>query len=275
MPSDPIPSTVGIVAGGGTMPAEALHALRARGRRVVLAAIRESGAVDPGADAFAELSVGRIGELVSFFKDNGVRDLLVLGKLDKGLHFAGIEFDELALRGLALMQDRTDMSLFGAVVAVLEEQGLRLLPQDAALYDLLCPVGTMGKVSVGTYAKDVQRALSLAREIARLDIGQSVAVREGLCLAVEAAEHTDEMIKRAGALPGGGTVIAKVPRPGQDPRFDVPTVGPQTIRTMAKIEAAGLALAAGAVFVIDSEQTIRLADEAGIFIVGQRLPGGS
>jgi len=263
--------TIGILAGAGDMPATAAAVLRAAGRRVVVAGLAETGAGDPGADEFEQISIGKAGRVVEFFRERGARQLIIVGKLEKRFNFLDFEFDELALQILARLQDRADSSVFAAVLDALNEQGLEVLPQTAALAALLCPTGALGARDAAEHRADVARGLELARGVAGLDIGQAVALRQGLCVAVEAFEHTDAMIRRAGELAGPGCVVAKVPRPRQDPRLDVPTIGPGTIRALAAAGCRGLALQAGAVFVMERELTIRLADEHGIFVVGEPL----
>jgi DUF1009 family protein len=121
--------------------------------------------------------------------------------------------------------------------------------------------------------KDIEFGWPLAREIARLDIGQTMIVKEGVVVAIEGVEGTDEAIRRAGKLAGDGTVVVKVSRPAQDFRFDLPVIGPQTVRTMAEAGASALAVCAGETLVFDRESAVALAEASDIAVIARTEPG--
>jgi DUF1009 family protein len=166
------------------------------------------------------------------------------------------------------MADRQDDSILGALADFLHERGIRLAPQVDWLGPLMGPAGVLGSVAPSeAQRRDLAFGLRMAKAVAGLDIGQTVVVKEGSVLAVEAIEGTDEAIRRAGALAPGACVV-KVAKPSQDPRFDVPTVGPATLSALIESRSSVLAYEAGCTLVLNRERVVARADREGIAVVG-------
>lgn len=266
------PDPLGLIAGRGALPLEVLREAGRRGRPVVAVAFRDQ--TDPGleaADRVSWLHPGQIGAGLAALREAGVREAVMVGKvpkLDLVANPEALRLDADALALLAGLQDREDDSIQGAVADFLESRGVRLLAQVDWLGGLLGPAGVLGAVAPGeARSRDLAFALPIARAIAGLDIGQTVAVKDGAVLAVEAIEGTDEAIRRAGSLAPGACIV-KVAKPRQDPRFDVPTVGPDTLDALVEAKAAVLAYEAGCTLVVNRERVVARADAEGIAVVG-------
>jgi DUF1009 family protein len=200
----------------------------------------------------------------------GVEEAILLGTIPKSLIYSEeeLKLDDLTGPALASLPDQKDTTILGLVALILESRGIRLLPQWALAPELLAPEGPLGKTDPSPEQEaDIAFGLPIARALADLDVGQTIVVRGGAVLAVEAMEGTDAAIRRAGTLAPGGVVV-KVARPSQDARFDVPTIGPQTLEALASARVGALAFEAGATLVVERETLAREADALGISVVG-------
>jgi len=170
---------------------------------------------------------------------------------------------------LARLAVKNTDSLIGGVADALEREGIVLLPSTALLRDELATAGAMTRRAP---SRETRRDIDYGREIARtlgaMDLGQTVAVKQGAAVALEAMEGTDEVIRRAGRIAGPGVTVVKVAKPRQDPRFDVPVVGPGTLEAMREAAAATLAVDAGQTLLIDKAELLAAADRSGITIWG-------
>ncbi|MFN0125440.1 MAG: LpxI family protein [Verrucomicrobiales bacterium] len=232
-----VPTTLGLIAGSGQYPRIVLHAARRAGVvRVVVAAFE--GETDPmlaaEADVTEWLRVGQLGKLLKFFRLSGVTDAIMAGQIAPKNLF-DLRPDLRALVLLGKLKRRHAESIFGAIADEMARDGITLLPATTFLDDLLPASGHVcGPALNAKQLADADFGFRIAKEMSRLDIGQSVVVKRGTVLAVEAFEGTDECLKRGGALGKGGATLAKVSKPNQDFRFDVPVVGPRTIQTAAE-----------------------------------------
>jgi len=268
----PASEPLGLIAGRGELPLEVLREAVRRGRPVVAVAFHDQ--TDPAvadADQVTWLHPGELGSALAALQRGGVREAVMVGKVPKGDLVADpgalrLDADALAiLRGLA---DRQDDSILGALADVLESRGIRLLPQADWLGSLLGGAGVLGAVAPSeSQRRDLAFALPIAKAIAGLDIGQTVVVKDGAVLAVEAIEGTDQAIRRAGSIAAGACVV-KVAKPSQDPRFDVPTLGPATLSALVEAKASALAYEAGCTLVLNRERVVAQADAEGIAVVG-------
>lgn len=273
-----VPRTVGLIAGNGRLPLAFAEAARARGVSVAAVAIREE--TDPALEERVERTgwfhVGQLGGMIAFLKDAGCRDVVMAGQIRLRHVFEDwdeLKVDPLALDLLARMGDRRGDSVLGAVADVLEANGLRL--REATLFMEACAArpGALTKREPSAEERaDVAFGWRMAKSIAQLAVGQTVVVKRRAVVAVEAAEGTDACILRGGALGGEGTVVVKVSRPDQDPRFDLPVIGASTARALTEARAAVLAVEAGRTLILDREEFRRLADEAGIAVVVLDFP---
>ncbi len=261
---------LGIIAGGGKSPVIAAQNAGDCGWRVVVSVMAETGAKFPAsaADMVREISLAKAGEMRDYFKSEGVTDVIIIGKVEKTLNFASHDFDETALGMLSRLAGRGDIQIAQVVIEELESLGFHVRQQTEFMDDHLLPEGVLCGVVSDMAAKDIEKGLEVARSLAAHDIGQTVVVREGAVIAVEAFEHTDATVQRAGTLVAGQLTVVKVARPNQDLRFDVPTIGAETIRVLSEAGAKTLAAQAQSTIWIDKEKTIQLAEDLGIAIVG-------
>ena len=284
-----VATPLGLIAGNGRFPFLLLDAARAEGRRVVVAAIKEEtdaeiderASRDPDGVRVHWLSLGELSRLIETFQREGVHQAVMAGQVKHKQIFSSIRPDwRLAKLLLNLRSRNTDM-LLGAVAKVLEDEGITLLSSTAFLEPMLAPAGVFtARAPDVVEREDIAYGLSVARGIASFDLGQTVVIAAGACVAVEAMEGTDATIARAGALLGtmaeqASTLlrrltVVKVAKPKQDLRFDVPVVGVPTIAAMQAAGATCLCVEAGRTLLFDREGMVRVADAAGIAIVGER-----
>ncbi|OGQ94179.1 MAG: hypothetical protein A2521_05780 [Deltaproteobacteria bacterium RIFOXYD12_FULL_57_12] len=272
-------STIGIIAGSGQLPLLFARAVRRQGRRVV--AVAHEGETSPDlaqeVDAFYWVKLGQLGKILKHFKQEAVRETVLLGSINKVNIFRDVRPD---LRGLSLwgkIDSRQDDAILRAVAGELEKDGIRVAPSTEYLPELLFPQGILSKKKPDRgQAEDIRFGWRMARAVGELDIGQCVVVRNRTVLAVEAIEGTDAAIRRGGSLGRDNAVVVKVKKPNQDFRFDLPAVGLTTIATLAEAKAAVLAVEAGHSLLFDQEAVVAAADKAGLVVVGAREnPDGS
>ena len=265
-------TVLGIVAGSGNYPLVLARAARAAGvTRLVVAAFEHE--TDPTlaalVDEIAWMRVGQLGRMLSFFQQQAVPRAIMAGQIaPKNLWDLRPDFKALLLLGR--LRERNAESLFGAVADEMTRAGVTLLPATTYLEHLLATLGHLaGPVPGKRVLLDVEFALRTAKQISALDIGQSVVVRHGTVLAVEAFEGTDAAIRRGGALAGGrGATLGKVSKPNQDLRFDVPVIGPRTLLAAAEARLSAIAVEAGKTLLLEKDEIARLADEHRISVVG-------
>lgn len=266
--------TVGLLAGGGRLPELLAQAVRARGRRLVCVQMSGESPLLPGlADVFAHLAPGEWAQLFGLWEQHGVREVLVAGRFSRADLPAHLSTGDPVVRAfLEQLRDRRDHHFLGAFAGLLEQRGVRVADQLAYVGDLVPPPGLLaGPPLSEDERRDVDLGTGVARTLAGQDVGQTLVLKRGVILAVEAAEGTDATIRRGGEMTAG-VVVVKVSRPDQDPRFDVPTIGPDTIEVMAAVRARVLAIEAGRTIVLDRETLAPLAEGAGISLVAVEAP---
>jgi len=266
---------VGLIAGAGRFPSLIAEAVKGQGRSVVV--IAHEGITDPVIEQIADRTVwvrmGQLGALIRGLKEHGAEEAAMAGGFRKTLLFSGIRPDFRALALLARMATRKDDVLLRGLAEELEKEGIRVIEATAYLHHLLARPGVMTRREpTAEEWSDIRFGWEMAREVGRLDIGQCVVVKDRAVLAVEAIEGTDEAIRRGGILGKGGSVVVKVCKPGQDTRFDLPTVGVRTLATMKEAGGAVLAVEAGKTVILDRDALLAEADAAGIAVVGLTEP---
>lgn len=269
--------TLGLIAGIGGLPAAIASEAKQMGYRVVAIALKPPAdeSLKPVADDFHKISIGRFGGLISLLKKLSIMNVVMAGKVPKELLFknkSSIIPDLKTVKLLFSLKDRADDTIMRAVVEELEKNGIKLHKTTTFTKNLLAPQGvlTSHKPSKSDL-RDVEFGWGIAKKMGRLDIGQTVVVKDMAVMAVEAIEGTDEAVKRGGQLAKEGAVVVKVSKPQQDMRFDVPVVGTETIESMKKFSAKVLALEAGQCIIVDREKFIKEADKAGIAVLGVTL----
>jgi DUF1009 family protein len=260
----------GLIAGNGQFPGLVLEGARGQGIDMCVVAIREEASpeLERLAPRFHWVSLGELSRTIEILHEENVRQVVMAGQVKHAKLFSAIRPDWRLAKLLFLLPAKNTDSLIGAVARVLEGEGIRLVDSTKFLAPLLPGAGVLTRRTPDDEeAADIAYGRGIARQIAGLDIGQTVVVRDRACVAVEAMEGTDETIERAARLAGGQRVtVVKVSKPGQDMRFDVPVVGLRTVEVMKKANATALAIDAGRTLLFDRDALLRAADDAGIAI---------
>jgi DUF1009 family protein len=270
---------LGIIAGNGRFPFLVLDAARAQGYQVTIVAVKEEAFAEL-ADAAARqpqaelhwVSLGQLGTCIKVLKAAGVTRVVMAGQVKHVKIFSGILPDLTLLSVLRRLKARNTDALIAAVADVLGDHGITLIDSTELLQPLLAgPGGLTSRELTPEEQADIAFGYRMADAIAALDVGQSVAVKDGAVVAVEAMEGTDEMLRRAGQLAGPGVKLVKVAKPSQDMRFDVPVIGVRTIEVMREIGATALSVDASKTLLVDGQAVVDAANAAGIAIVGREV----
>jgi DUF1009 family protein len=263
-----------IIAGMGGLPKTVAAEAKKMGYRVVGIALQPPSdeSLEPFVDDFHKINLGRFGGLISLLKKLSITNAVMAGKIPKDLLYkkkTSIIPDMKAVKLLFSLKNRADDTIMNAVVNELEKNGITLSSTTDFTRNLLAPAEVMTRKKPSKdELKDIEFGWDIAKEMGRLDIGQTVVVKELAVMAVEAIEGTDEAIKRGGRLAEKNAVVIKVSKPRQDLRFDVPVVGIDTLHSMKNVAAKVLALEAGKCIIVDKEKFIKEADNEGFVVVG-------
>lgn len=275
----PVSPKLGIIAGGGDLPARLVAACRAEGREhFVLALHDQTSAETVETTPHAWIGLGQVGAGFAALHDAACVELVLAGRVRR----PSLRELRLDRRGMMLAARLPltggDNRLLAGIVKELESEGFRVVGPEAVLDSLLAVEGVYGRCAPDDDAwRDIGRGFEAARLLGTLDIGQGAVVQQGLVLAVEAVEGTDEMVRRAAALrrAGPGPVLVKCAKPGQELRADLPTIGPATIALIVEVGFRGVAVEAGRALLLDRDETVAAADRAGVFVVGVGPDGPS
>ena len=270
--SAPVPETAGwgLIAGNGQFPFLVLDAARDQGIEMAVIAIREEASpeLEKVAKRLHWVSLGELSRTLDLLHEEGVTRAVMAGQVKHNKIFSSIRPDwKLAKLLLSLPLKNTD-SLIGAVAKVLESEGVQLVDSTSFLKPLVPAPGVLTRRAPNEHeAADIAYGREIARQIAGLDLGQTVVIRDRACVAVEAMEGTDETIERAARLAGDASlVLVKVSKPRQDMRFDVPVIGLKTVEVMQRCRVTALAMDAGRTLLFDRARVLEAADAAGIAI---------
>ena len=263
--------SIGLLAGVGGLPVQFARAARGMGFSVI--AIGVVPGIDPElsqvADKTYHIGVGQLQEILTTLKGEGVTEITMLGKVTKELMFTGtVALDERIQKLLASLTDNSDDTIMLAFVREFAAEGFKILDQTALIRSLMPAPGVLtSRTPTEEERADMDFGFKMAKEIGRLDIGQTVVVKKCALMAAEAIEGTDACIRRGGELGRGGVTVVKVAKPSQDLRFDVPTVGLNTIQAMCDAGSTALAVEAGKTLIVDREKVVEIANDRGITIV--------
>lgn len=261
----------GLIAGGGSLPVEFVrHACEYGIEKVVSAGIKEhtDPEVQQKSAVYENMKIGELGKLIKYFKKNGVKNAIMLGRVPPKLAVADIPLDLRLIKLAAKIIDRRADGILGAIADELARDEIILHDTSKYLSHLLTPEGVLTKKAPDTKQKtDIEFGIKIATALGEHDIGQTAVVYKHAVIAAEAMEGTDECIRRAGKY-SKNTVVVKMSKPKQDFRFDVPCVGLQTIYSMIEANAKVLALEANKSFLLDKEKMLEEANSHGIVIVG-------
>ena len=271
---------LGLIAGNGRFPFLVLDAARAQGLEVIVAAIKEETfpEIESRGATVHWLSLGELSKLIETFKREGVHRAIMAGQVKHKQIFSSIRPDWRLAKLLLTLGSRNTDSLLGAIAKVLAEEGIILENSTSMLEPLLAKAGALTKrAPTEPEQKNIDYGRAVARHLAQFDIGQTVVVAEGACVAVEAMEGTDTTIERAGQIMGSlesnpsilsrALTVVKIAKPNQDMRFDVPVVGAKTIEVMRNAGATCLAIDAGRCLLLDGTKITSAADAANIAII--------
>jgi len=258
-----------LIAGGGEFPLIFAREARKKGARIIAFAIKEMALpqLEEACDRVHWLSIGQIKKFIFLLMMERIKKIVMLGKVDKSIIYSSIQRDEKATELLTDFRDKNDYTILERITAELAKRGIEVINGIEYMDDLFPKKGTLtGRCLSGKESDDVLFGFGVAKEVARLDIGQTIVVKDKAIVSVEAMEGTNAAIERAAGLCGEGFVVIKVSRPQQDMRWDVPVVGPDTIELIARLKGNVLAVEEKRLFFLEREACIRIADKNNISI---------
>lgn len=262
---------IGLIAGNGKFPILFAQVAREKGAEVIAIAINEETEKDLAryVGKIYWLGVGELEKLFQVLLKEKLQSVVMAGQVKHKLLFdKNLKLDAKMQELLDSVKDKKTDSLIGAVAKRLEAAGIKVLDSTTFLSDYLPEKGVLTSVSPDKKVlDDIAFGSEIARSIAGLDIGQTVVVKDRVVLAIESIEGTDEAIKRGAKYGKEGIVVIKVSKPNQDMRFDIPTIGPDTINLLRELKASCISIEAKKTLIIDKKETIKLANESGVAII--------
>lgn len=261
---------IGIIAGSGKFPFLLLAEAQKMGYSCIVAGIKQEAETDlrNQVDIFEWVDVGDILNLVYFFKKNGVKEAVFAGKVDHRKIFKKEKFDKTSRRLLAQSKDGSPGAVLKTIIDSMAREGIQIMDPTSFIASSFCQESVLTKTKPSPKAEeDIEFGFKIAKNIADLDIGQTVVVKDKAVVAVEGMEGTDETIKRGGKLAGEETVVVKVSRSFQDPRVDLPAVGLNTVKSLVEARSRALCIEAQSIPFFQKEEAISLADAHRISIV--------
>jgi len=270
---------IALIAGAGRFPFHVAQEAKRQG--VVVVAMGLRGWADPTlaahVDTYEDIAVGELGRLIARLKVHGVQQAIMAGKVTKDVLFdPRASFDAETLAVLSRVKDASVTALLGAIATRLAQDGITLLDSSTYLRQSLCPIGVLtSRRPTATEEEDMRIGVEAARQLAALDIGQTVIVKGRVIVAVEALEGTDATIRRAHTLARDGLVVVKTASATQDWRFDLPVIGTETLTLARDSGVSCIAVEAGSTLLLERDALIRLANSTGIAVVGVAIPARS
>ena len=265
-----------MLAGSGMMPTEIIRYCAAQQKEIFVMGLEPFASeanIGEASHGFARM--GEVGKILKAFQKNGVQDIVLAGGIKRPSFKELIpDWEGMKIVTRLAFKKMSDDNLFRAVINEIEGYGFKVLGIEEVVPEMLFAEGLYGKVKPSSEDRDdIERGVTVAKALGAVDVGQAVVVQEGMVLAVEAIEGTDMMLSRAASVKkeGKAPVMVKVLKPGQDLRVDLPAIGLQTIEQLKKYGIKGIAVEAGGILLIEREKVIKMADEAGIFILGLKL----
>ena len=261
---------IGLVAGGGKLPIVFAKKAHEKGITVIGFAIQDMALseFDGECDRAHRVSIGDIKKFIFLLIAERIKEIVLLGKVDKTIMYRYLKKGEKAKQILETAKDKSDYSLLDRFTKELKKIGITVVDGMEYLEDLFPKKGVLTERKPNSKeTEDIEFGAKIAKEIAGLDIGQTIIVKDKSVVSVEAMEGTDKTIERAASIANEGFSVVKVARPKQDMRWDVPVIGPDTVRCIAKNKGSILAIEKGKMFLVDQEDCVRIADENNISIV--------
>lgn len=262
---------IGLIAGNGKFPLIFAEKAIAAGFKVYVCAFKSEA--DPDIEKYAQdvlwIHVGQVKKIIRFFSKNSVETAVMLGGIKKTRLFFDVRPDSLAIKALAKISSTHDDNILRKFSSIMEENGIIIRSSSSVVPDFLAQRGLWTKRKPSEdELKDIFLGYTAAKKIGEVDIGQTVVASGGSIVAVEAVEGTDETVKRGGLLSPGGGVVVKTSKPDQDMRFDIPSVGTETLSVMKEAGISVLAVESGRTNVLDFEKMVALADQWKMSVLG-------
>ncbi|MDR2009415.1 MAG: UDP-2,3-diacylglucosamine diphosphatase LpxI [Bacteroidales bacterium] len=267
---------LGMIAGSGMMPVEIINYCNKTGKEIYVIGLEPFANEEQLKDAphsFARIA--EVGKMLKAFKSNNVYEIVLAGGIKRPSFKELIpDWEGMKMVGKLAMKKMSDDNMFRAVINEIEKLGFKIVGIEEVVPEMLFFEGIYGKIKPSKEdIDDINRGITVAKALGAVDVGQAVVVQEGMVLAVEAIEGTDMMLSRAATVKktGKAPVMVKILKPGQDMRVDLPAIGLQTVEQLKKYGIKGIAVEAGGILLIEREAVIKLADDAGIFIIGMKI----
>lgn len=221
---------------------------------------------------FRSFNIGEIGSIVKFLLLNDVKEVVMLGKVEKSVIFKDLKLDYYGEEILKKLPDRKDETLLFAVISFLRLNKIKVLPQSYLLSNMIVKEKCYTKtISTRENKKTIKIGIQAAKALSEVDAGQTVVCKDLAVVALEGVEGTDKTIERAGTLAGENCIIVKMSRPQQDMRVDIPSIGVETIKKAIEIKAKGIVIEANKMLFLEEEKCTKLADENNLFIIGVKI----
>lgn len=264
----------GLIAGDGTLPVKMAQYAKENGFEVVCISFSKDNLsqLKKYCSKVYSCHPGEINRIEKILKDEEIKQLTFLGKVNKSVLLKLYKFDSRAIELLKTVKRLNDDEVMLLIIREMEKIGITVLDQTIFIKNLMIPAGVLGKHKpTKEQMEDVNYGFWLAKEMGKVDVGQSVVIKDKMIMAVEAIEGTDKCIRRGAKLAKRNAAVVKVSKPKQDKRFDIPTVGLRTLRTMRKYKANLLAVEANETIIVDQEKVIKYADDHHIVLMAVSL----
>ncbi|MCK4257803.1 MAG: UDP-2,3-diacylglucosamine diphosphatase LpxI [Halanaerobiales bacterium] len=265
---------IGLIAGEGMLPVVWAQATKEQGVQLVTIGITsdtEEEVLKKYSDSYFSISVGQLNQIIKTLKNEQITQAVMMGKVQKTQLYQGLKIDQRLMNLLANLKERNDDAILLALVEEFTQEGIEFINQTTYMDSFLAQEGSLipELELTDNLIEDMKFGFKMAKEIGRLDIGQTVVVKDKAVIAVEAIEGTDQAILRSGDL-AHEVVVCKVSKPQQDYRFDIPTIGLTTMKNLVQVGAKGLVVEADQTFFIQQDEVLKLAKENGIVVYAMR-----
>ena len=260
----------GLIAGDGTLPVKMAQYAKENGFEIVCISLAKDNLrqLKKYCSKVYSCHPGEVNRIEQILKDEQIKQATFLGKVHKRVLLQLHKFDKRAIELLKKAQRLNDDQVMLLIVKEFEKAGITVLDQTIFIKNLMIPSGVLGKIKPSeAQMEDVNYGFWLAKEMGKIDVGQSVVIKDKMIMAVEAIEGTDMCIKRGSKLAKKNAVVVKVAKPSQDKRFDIPAIGLRTLKTMSRYKADLIAVEANETIIVDQEKVIQFADENNIVIM--------
>lgn len=262
---------IGVIVGNGKLPCSFLREIK-REENIEVFPIGLFDTIENEVKEyknFKRFNIGEVGKITKHFIINGIKEVVMLGKVEKEVIFQNMELDKYGEEIIKGLPDKKDETLLFAVIAFFRLNGIKVLPQNYLLKNIMFEEKCYTKIRPAQEEnKTISIGIEAAKYLSEIDAGQTVVCKDSSVVALEGIEGTDKAILRGGELGGEGCIVVKMARPQQDMRVDIPTVGINTIKRLVEIKARGIVGEAGKMLFVDQEESIKLANEHNIFIIG-------